>query len=156
MEKNKAEFSEWLSLSLHKIRQDLGMETAIASFIKNDVYTIVAVDSVMEGVFSAGQEFPLQDTYCRAVAESKQAVKYNHVASIKTMLQHPVYQAVKLESYIAAPIMTSNGRVIGTINITSLDPHKPSFTDEEESWVKTLADAISEQANTYQELADSL
>lgn len=156
MEKNKVEFSEWLSQSLHKVRQDLGMETAIASFIKNDVYTIVDVDSVMEGVFSAGQEFPLQDTYCRAVAESKQAVKYNHVATIKTMLQHPVYQAVKLESYIAAPIKMSNGKVIGTINITSLDPHKPSFNEEEESWVKSLAEEISQHANLYQELADSL
>lgn len=154
MNKDKADFNLWLKESLHKLRLDLGMETAIASFIKDDNYTIVEVDSVMEGVFSSGQEFPLQDTYCRAVAESKEAVKYNHVATIKTMLQHPVYQAVKLESYIAAPITNEESEVIGTVNFTSLDPHKPSFTQQEEAWVEALAKGISEKSALYQQLID--
>jgi len=150
VEQGKLEaFKSWLQQSLTAVRNELGMETAIASFIENENYTIVAVDSVMEGVFEAGQVFPLQDTYCRAVYESKRPVSYYHVATVESMLQHPVYQAVKLESYIAAPILNDDGEVMGTINFTSLEPHKPHFTKEEQTLVETLAEQVSKQFASY-------
>ena len=136
-------FKLWLQQVLNVTRQELHMETAIVSHIKDDSYTIVAVDSEMEGVFAPKQVFPLQDTYCRAVYESKQSISYDHVAKIEVMLQHPVYQAVKLESYIAAPIKDSNGDVVGTLNFTSLIPHKPKFTSTEQVIVDNLAAELS-------------
>lgn len=133
----------WLQQVLCETRKELHMETAIVSYIEDDTYTILAVDSEMEGVFATKQVFPLQDTYCRAVVESKKSVRYDHVATIDGMLQHPVYQAVKLESYIAAPIKDKANQVVGTLNFTSLIPHKPKFTDSEQVMVDNLAAEIS-------------
>ncbi|NVK25836.1 MAG: GAF domain-containing protein [Gammaproteobacteria bacterium] len=149
---NAVDFKQWLKQELNTVRQELGMETGIASFIAENDYTIVEVDSDMEGIFEAGQVFPLQDTYCRAVVESEQAVKYNHVATIKTMLQHPVYQAVKLESYIASPIFDAQQKVIGTINFTSLQPHKPKFNVDEQQLVDEFTARVSENAELYKAL----
>lgn len=138
-----SQFSLWLQQVLIETRKELHMETAIVSYIENNEYTIVAVDSEMEGVFAPKQVFPLQDTYCRAVFESKQSVRYDHVATVDGMLQHPVYQAVKLESYIAAPIIDTKGEVVGTLNFTSLIPHKPEFTGTQQAMVDNLAAELS-------------
>ena len=146
------EFKHWLHQELTNIRLQLGMETAIASYIENNSYTIVDVDSEMEGIFEVGQEFPLQDTYCRAVFENRKSVCYNHVATIKSMLQHPVYQAVKLESYIASPILEEDGNVMGTLNFTSLFPHRPEFDLDEQKLVDDFAAKVSEQSRCYKSL----
>lgn len=146
------QFSLWLQQVLIETRKELHMETAIVSYIENDEYNIVAVDSEMEGVFAPKQVFPLQDTYCRAVYESKQSVRYEHVATVDGMLQHPVYQAVKLESYIAAPITNSNDEVVGTLNFTSLIPHKPEFTDTQQMMVDNLAAELSSQIDKLKAL----
>jgi len=149
------DFSHWLRQEISQLRAQLAMETVIVSHIENGQYTIVAVDSDMEGVFEVGQEFPLEDTYCRAVYENQESVQYNHVATIKSMLQHPVYQAVKLESYIASPIKNPIGEVVGTLNFTSLIPRSPEFSDSQQSSVDTLAAAISEHYQFYSELANN-
>ena len=153
MQQQVIDFQFWLERALLQTRQELNMETAIASFIENDNYTIVAVNSAMEGVFQAQQVFPLQDTFCRAVCETQKCVTYDHIATIDGMLQHPVYQAVKLESYIAAPILDSTSQVVGTINFTSLLPHKPSFTKQEREMVEQLAKQVSERFTLFAFLA---
>lgn len=147
------EFSEWLSCELGRVRNDLGMETAIASYIDHNEYTIVDVDSEMEGIFSIGQKFPLQDTYCRAVVEQQEHVNYDHVATIKTMLQHPVYQAVKLESYIASPIKNREEQVVGTLNFTSLYPHAAKFDLTEKELVEQFSRKVSENIEFYKILS---
>lgn len=153
MQQQVVEFKVWLERFLLQTRVELNMETAIASLIEQDNYTIVAVSSEMEGVFKAKQVFPLQDTFCRAVYDSHKCVTYDHIATIDGMLQHPVYQAVKLESYIAAPIFDANSDVVGTINFTSLLPHKPCFTAQEREMVQQLAYQVSQQLNLYTTLA---
>ena len=147
------EFSEWLRAELSRIRQSLGMETAIASCIDNDQYTIVEVDSEMEGIFEVGQMFPLQDTYCRAVVGQNNLVNYDHVATIENMLQHPVYQAIKLESYIASPIKNRDGQVVGTLNFTSLYPHAPKFELIEKELVEQFSRQVSENIDFYKILS---
>lgn len=144
------EFCTWLAQSLSQVRDNLKMETGIASYIVENSYSIVAVDSEMEGVFSAGMEYPLESTYCAAVFSKKETVTYDHVGEIEAMLQHPVYLAVKLESYIAAPVKSSTGRVIGTVNFTSLDPHAGPFSEEHKQLVEALAVEVSKHLPLYQ------
>lgn len=148
----ETQFLSWLQHVLSVTRKELHMETAIVSYIEENFYTIVAVDSEMEGVFAPKQVFPLQDTYCRAVYESKKFVSYDHVATIDGMLQHPVYQAIKLESYIAAPIKDPSGEVVGTLNFTSFIPHKPKFTTSDQAIVENLAIELSENLELLMEL----
>lgn len=149
-------FNSWLTQALNCLRHELRMETGIASFIDQDNYKVVAVDSVMEGVFMPGAEYELQDTYCHAVCNSKLMVCYERVGTIDGMLQHPVYLAVKLESYIAAPILTPDGRVIGTINFTSLEPHSGEFSEHEQSLVRMLAQEVAKHVSLYEEIVVSL
>ena len=143
------EFCAWLASSLSLVRDYLQMETGIASYIVDNNYSIVAVDSAMDGVFSAGMEYPLESTYCAAVFSRQETVTYDHVGEIESMLQHPVYLAVKLESYIASPVKSNTGKVIGTINFTSLDPHAGPFSDEHKALVEYLAEAVSEHLELY-------
>lgn len=154
MFQQKDDFKGWLDRELKSVRDKLGMETAIASYIEDNTYTIVDVDSDMDGIFEVGQQFPLQDTYCRAVIETNKPVCYNHVATIKSMLQHPVYQAVKLESYIASPIVDENQKVMGTLNFTSLFPHRPKFDMDEQHLVDELAQQVSSNFSLYKALID--
>lgn len=143
------EFQSWLTGELKKLRVAINMETGIASFIENETYTIVAVDSAMADVFHAGMKFPLEDTYCNAVYKENKMVIYPHVGMIDAMLQHPVYQAVKLESYIAAPLKSADDKVIGTINFTSLSPNKEGFPESEQKLVQELADIVQQKIDLY-------
>lgn len=149
-------FSDWLTQKLMNVRNELEMETGIASFIEQDNYTIVAVDSKMEGVFTPGMMFPLADTYCRAVCKEQGMVTYPHVGMIKAMLQHPVYQAVKLESYIAVPIFNDDKQVLGTLNFTSLNPHKSEFSDSEKTLVENFGQELQQKLALYKQVYASL
>jgi hypothetical protein len=138
-----------LKKHLKYLCEELKMETAIASFIDQDSYYIVEVHSEMEGVFHSGMHFPLQDTYCRAVYETESALSYLHVGSIETMLQHPVYQAVKLESYLGLPIKNKVGSVIGTVNLTSLSKRDNPFSETETQKVKDIVNFIESNIDDY-------
>ena len=51
---------------------------------------------------------------------------------------HPCYQAFGLESYLAAPIWLDD-RIVGTLNFSSEQPHRPAFTESEKMFVTLLA-----------------
>jgi hypothetical protein len=149
-------FSNELTTRLNSVRKELNMETAIVSYINNDTYTLVLVDSDMDGVFETGMVFPLEDTYCRDVYKFNQVMRYNHVGSMDNMLQHPVYQSVKLESYLAAPINDKTNNVLGTVNFTSLFTKEANFTDQEVKLVKNLAAYIQDNIELYISLTDEV
>ena len=118
----------------------LELETGIISQIINQAYTIRSVRSDLESL-AAGQEFPLQDTYCAAVVRNKQTITYRHVGGIAAMQSHPVYQNLKLESYIGAPIFV-NGQVYGTLNFSSSQIRRVDFQPHEREIVELMAKSI--------------
>ena len=150
------QFSKELTSRLSSVRKELSMETAIVSFINNGTYKLVLVDSEMEGVFQTGMVFPLEDTYCNDVYKFNQAMRYRHVGSMDNMLQHPVYQSVKLESYLAAPINNQANKVIGTVNFTSLFAQENNFTDHQIKLVTDLASYIEENIELYISLTEKV
>lgn len=143
-----------LTTKLRLIRKELDMETAIVSYINKDSYTLVLVDSEMQDVFKAGMAFPLEDTYCNDVYKFNQVMSYRHVGSMDNMLQHPVYQSVKLESYLAAPINDHKGNVLGTVNFTSLFVKETPFTQHQINLVTDLATYIEQNFKPYTSLVD--
>lgn len=153
---NNHDFPLVLNQKLHAARIQLGMETAIVSFIDNSTYTVATVDSEMTGVFKAGMVFPLENTYCRDVYDSNREVHYHHVGAIESMLQHPVYLSVKLESYIAAPINDEQGKVIGTVNFTSLMVQTNQFNQQQVNLVTNLAHFVSEHIKAFRHLVGEL
>ena len=148
-------FRDVLTEKLIFIRKELNMETAIVSYISKGSYTLILVDSEMDGVFKAGMVFPLEDTYCKDVYKFNQVMRYRHVGSMNNMLQHPVYQSVKLESYLAAPINDHSHKVLGTVNFTSLFAKETPFTEQQINLVTNLTTYIEHNIEQYKSLVDS-
>ena len=124
----------------------LGLSTGIISHIAGQSYIIRAVRSNFD--FSPGLEFPLQDTYCAQVVEDQKTVTYVHVGKIAQMQDHPVYQNLKLESYIGVPIWV-NGKIYGTLNFSSTQV-RTNFTLQEREFVELMAQSLGRSIAAYQ------
>ncbi len=116
------------------------LDTGIVSRIENDVYTILAYSSPLEGL-EVGQTFPLEDTYCREVFERRKTVAFPHVGANKKMCNHPVYINMQLESYISAPIYV-NGEIFGTINFTDKAIRHEGFDFHQFELIEIMANTI--------------
>lgn len=121
-------------------REAIGLEMGIVSHIKDDLYTIVAVDSD-GGVFVAGETFQLKDTLCREVVGTGKSMSISSYKDSLGLKEHPLYQSLKLEAYIGAPIVV-NGAIWGTINFTSLKLRPAGFSENEMEYVLDCAHSI--------------
>ncbi len=118
----------------------LGLSTGIVSQIEDSTYTIRAVKSNLS--LEAGAEFDLKDTYCRAVVKEKRTIAYAQVGKMETMQTHPVYQNLKLESYMGTPIFV-RGKIYGTLNFSSTEARKEGFKPQEQELIELMAQSIS-------------
>ena len=134
---------DWLLEGLKVATEYLGMSTGIVSQIDGDQYTIKSVYSILGDVFKPGMSFELKHTYCEAVVRSHKTVTYIHVGSIPTMVLHPVYTAVQLESYIGVPLYDKDKNIVGTLNFSSHEVRPEKFTDEEINLIEKMANKIS-------------
>ena len=115
-----------------------GLSTGIVSHIRDCAYTIQAVQTNLP--LEVGAEFPLQDTYCTAVVREKNTIAYAHVGEIAAMHAHPVYQNLKLESYIGTPIWV-RGQIYGTLNFSDTKFRK-DFQPQERELIELMAQSI--------------
>ena len=123
-------------------RERLAMTMGIVSHISGDEYEIVAVSS-STGVFVAGESFALQDTYCRDVFESQQAMSMVELDGYKGLKKHPLYDTLPLEAYISVPIFLQE-KVWGTINFSCMALREHSFTDADLAFMQTYAQHIGQ------------
>ena len=103
-----------------------GLETGIVSEIKDETYIVRDVISPLE-VLEKGQEFALEDTYCREVIKSRQVLGFPKVGELEYMNCHPVYQNLKLEAYLSSPIFVGD-ELFGTLNFTSVAAREHGFS----------------------------
>ena len=117
------------------------METGIVSHITDDkVYIVKDVVTPLE-VIHSGDEYALEDTYCREVYKSQCTIGLPCVGSITEMRGHPVYQNLKLEAYISAPIFVRD-TLYGTFNFTSITPREHGFSEHEMDLIAMMANSI--------------
>lgn len=116
------------------------LETGIVSHIQEDVYTVVDVVSNID-VINRGDVFPLQGTYCREVYESQEILGFPCVGKLLYMKNHPVYENLKLEAYLSAPIYFDH-KLYGTLNFTSTEPRTHGFSQHEREMIALMASAI--------------
>jgi signal transduction histidine kinase len=118
-----------------------GLETGIVSEIKvGETYKVCDVVSPLEAL-EIGQEFPLEDTYCREVVKSLQVIGFPEVGKLDYMNCHPVYQNLKLEAYLSAPIFVDD-KLFGTLNFTSTKPRMRGFSHHEQDLIQLMANSI--------------
>ncbi|WP_096087050.1 GAF domain-containing sensor histidine kinase [Agaribacterium haliotis] len=117
------------------------LETGIVSQIQNNGdYIICDVVSPVKEL-KAGQVFALKDTYCRHVYETQDVLGFPEVGKLDFMRGHPVYENLKLEAYLSAPIFVRE-RLFGTLNFSSTKARLHGFSEQERNYIRQLAHAI--------------
>ena len=134
---------DWLQAGLVAGCEYFAMPTGIISHIDGGNYVIRAVNSTLGDIFSPGMRFELKNTYCDAVVRKRQTVTYIHVGRIPSMVLHPVYTAVQLESYIGSPLYDYDGNIIGTVNFSSHEVRQWDFDENEVSSIERMAQKIA-------------
>lgn len=118
-----------------------GLETGIVSEVTPDgKYIVRDVVSPLEAL-EIGQVFPLDDTYCREVIKSQAVLGFPEVGTLDYMNCHPVYQNLKLEAYLSAPIFVG-GDLFGTLNFTSTRARTNGFSRHERDLITLMANSI--------------
>lgn len=130
LESTSDDIESWLVEGLKAGCDQFEMKTGIISKVIGNRYIIRAVYSAMGDIFSPGMEFEVQHTYCEAVINNRDFVSYLHVGKIPTMILHPIYVAVQLESYMGIPLY-NNGQIDGTLNFSSFQVRERDFSNKE-------------------------
>ena len=125
-----------------------GLEIGIVSHIVGEDYTVMATNAE-PGSIEKGQVFPLEETYCREVYASQDTIALTSIGANEVMKTHPVYEAMKLETYISSPIWV-NQAIYGTINFTSLDIRVGGFYDYELELIELMAINIGKMLELQQ------
>ncbi|WP_417672206.1 diguanylate cyclase [Roseibium sp.] len=120
----------------------------IISRIVEESYTINWAESP-NGEIEAGATFSLGDTYCFHTLKASKPVAIAHTAKSE-LAQHPCYQNFALEAYIGAPLLV-DGECYGTINFTSPDPHKRTFSKTDTEIIRQFADWIGNEIARQQD-----
>lgn len=115
----------------------LDLETGIISKVHNNNYTLLYLNSPLD-ILEENSIFELENTYCNAVVEHESCIYYQQVGKIRTMRSHPVYQNLKLESYIGMPLFLDN-KLYGTLNFSSQQIKPKAFSWHELELIKLLA-----------------
>lgn len=121
--------------------EKFGLDIGIVSLIEGNNYVVYSCESNGEGIAS-GTGFELQDTYCSDVIRTRKTCFYKDVAEISEMLKHPCYLNTQLRAYIGTPVYV-DGVLWGTLNYSSLYPHKLDYTDEEVQFLESQAKVVS-------------
>jgi len=120
----------------------LGLDLGIISQVNGDLYKVVVCAGNSLGI-KPGDEFELSQTYCSDVIKEGKTKYYQDVAQITEMLKHPCYLNTQLRAYIGTPIIL-NEKMWGTLNFSSLYPHKDVYSQEEIEFMETKAKAAAE------------
>ena len=122
--------------------------TGIVSRVQGETYTIYAVLSEIESLYT-NQKFELGKTFCAEVVRTKKTIAYNHVGANSKLTSHPVYQNLRLESYLSTPILV-NEEVYGTLNFSSTQIRNRDFSIHEREIIELMAKSIGKFIEAYQ------
>ncbi|GAA4650744.1 hypothetical protein GCM10023116_30270 [Kistimonas scapharcae] len=117
------------------------LETGIVSHITDaKTYVVDGVSSPLD-VIHPGDTFELEGTYCREVYKTECVLGFPHVGNMPDMQSHPVYQNLKLEAYLSAPIYVGD-KLYGTLNFTDRKPRQHGFSEHERDLLAMMAESI--------------
>ncbi|MGM3307045.1 response regulator [Anabaena sp. WFMT] len=116
--------------------------------INNQTYSFLAVQSDLSSLVP-GLEIKLSDAYCGKVFEQQQTVTFHHVGEIPEMRCHPLYQSLKIESYIGTPIWV-DGHIYGTLCFFSTDTRPDKFESHEKEIIELMAQSIGKFISAHQ------
>lgn len=142
---------EGLKLCLDFLRLDVG----IISQIWMDEYKVISFYPDDCGL-EVDQKFKLGNTYCDITLAKKGKVLMIDEMSNSAHKTHPCFKSFKLESYIGSAYRV-DGKVAGTVNFTSSEARKESFTDYEIDFISLVGrwvGSLMEMRKNRQRLLD--
>ena len=100
-----------------------GMRYAVVAHVSADRWLACAVQDEVEFGLPVGGELPIKTTLCHEVRERRATIAFDQASASPYWVDHHTPKTYGLESYIAAPIVLSDGTFFGTL--CAIDP-KPA------------------------------
>jgi len=115
------------------------MNVAMATVERIGEDTLSIVSLYKDGRFIHEGTFPLKGTPCEKVKIEKRACRFHNTA--EQFPDDPFLREYKILSYLGVPIISSQGDVIGAIDV--LDPKEIEFSEEDTELLYTLSQRMA-------------
>ncbi|WP_017297122.1 response regulator [Nodosilinea nodulosa] len=110
-------------------------------------------DFVIQAVVARSPELalnlrcPLDDTFCSLAIRQQRTVNFTHIGSYPELRRHPLYLALRLESYLGTPIVV-DGEVYGSLCFFDRRPRPQGFKQHEKEIIELMAQSIGKVIST--------
>jgi PAS domain S-box-containing protein len=121
---------------LKRLAEYFDLPLAIASHITGEDYLVEQVIDA-SGAVKPGQRFALAETYCAQLLEQSEPLLIGHFGA-SPFAEHRCYKDMGFETYIGAQ-MSVDGRIYGTINLTSTQRFHRAFDASDRAVLVTAA-----------------
>ncbi|WP_455201761.1 GAF domain-containing sensor histidine kinase [Kaarinaea lacus] len=132
------QINETLKLGCRLLGMEIGKVCQIEK-LKN-TNTFLNVVAPEDYSVKAGQEIPLEKTFCSSTIDINSTIAIPNVQESK-YASYPCYEFSHIESYIALPLYVNQIK-FGTVNFSSIQPRKP-FSENDIDLLKLITNWIS-------------
>ncbi len=127
--------------------QVLGFAGGLVGRVEETDYVAQAMQTNLPGL-EPNLRCNLDDTFCGMAIRQRQTVCLAHVGADPVLRQHPLYQALGLESYLGTPIVVE-GTVYGSLCFFDTVPRPQGFEQHETEIIELMAQSIGKVISTY-------
>jgi len=130
---------------IHLLRRHLGMDIAFVSEFTERTRDIKVVDTDEEDcLIRPGVCTPIEETYCKLIIEHRLPPLMPDVRDFPIAAMLPITAALKIGSYVAAPIRLADGAVYGTFCCYSHEA-EPSLNKRDLAMMQVCAEMTAKQ-----------
>lgn len=130
---------------VHLLRRHLGMDIAFVSEFTERTRDIKVVDTDEEDCpIHPGVCTPIEETYCKLIIDHKLPELMPDVRDFPIAAMLPITAALRIGSYVAAPIRLADGAVYGTFCCYSHEA-EPSLNKRDLAMMQVCADMTAKQ-----------
>ena len=130
-------FDEVLNFYVEQAAKVFDLPIALVSIVLDEVQFFVASYGV-NGWLSAVSETPVEWSFCANSVKTKEPFVVEDALSTDLVKDNPLVTADKIRCYAGAPLITSNGEVLG--NLCVIGQKARTFDEAEISLLKKLAE----------------
>lgn len=105
------------------IAEMLGVDFAAAGYIAGDEWVAYAVVDRINSGITEGMRFPLSETYCGLVSDSKIPLSINDAAASEEFKPHPAFLQHGFRSYLGVPVFVEQ-ELFGVLFTAGITPHE--------------------------------
>ncbi|MBW4483754.1 MAG: response regulator [Tildeniella torsiva UHER 1998/13D] len=126
--------------------QVLGFAGGLVGKIEGGDYVAIAMEATLPRL-EPDLRCPLDDTFCGMAIQQQRTVGFTHIGAHPELRQHPLYQTLRLESYLGTPIWVE-GEVYGNLCFFDTTPRPQGFNQHETEIIELMAQSIGKVVST--------